>query len=31
MCWSLEASAGVMVAGGIATALTYRRGESAAI
>lgn len=31
MCWSLEASAGIVVAGAAATAVTFRRGEPAAI
>ena len=31
MCWSMEASAGLVMAGAVATTATYRRGESAAI
>ena len=31
MCWSMEASAGLVVAGAFATTVTYRRGDSAAI
>ncbi|MEE4188133.1 MAG: DUF5765 domain-containing protein [Roseobacter sp.] len=31
MCWSPEASAGLVVAGGVATVVIYRRGEPAAI
>ena len=31
MCWSMEASAGLVVAGAVATTVTYKRGDSAAI
>ena len=31
MCWSMEASAGLVVAGAVATTVSYRRGDSAAI
>jgi hypothetical protein len=31
MCWSVEASAGMVLVGGVATAATFRRGERTAI
>ena len=31
MCWSMEASAGLVVAGAVSTTVTYKRGDNAAI